>query len=81
MPDGTRAQQVASCGSRFLNDEATLEAAAKWEHVVETRDGGLASYPGLSRLRGISLIQDASRRYTGTRDLVDCGLLNPGQWF
>ncbi len=71
------------CVLRFalLNDEATLHTAAKWEHVVETRDGGLASYPGLSRLRDMPLMQGVSRRYTGTRDLVDCGLLNPGQWF
>ena len=71
------------CILRFalLNDAATLDVAAKWEHVVATRDGGLASYPGLSRLRDMPLMQDMSRRYTGTRDLVECGLLNPGQWF
>ena len=71
------------CILRFalLNDQETLGVAARWEHVVATRDGGLASYPGLSRLRDVPLKQDVSRRYTGTRDLVDCGLLNPGQWF
>ena len=71
------------CILRFalLNDRATLEAAGRWEQAVAVKDGGLAAYPGLSRLREIALMQDVSRRYTGTRDLVDCGLLNPGQWF
>ena len=45
------------------------------------KDGGLAAYPGLLKLRDRAPLQDASRRYRTTRDLVDAGLLNPGQWF
>ena len=71
------------CILRFalLNDRATLETAAKWESQAIIRDAGSACYPGLSRLRDVPLKQEVSRRYTGSRDLVDCGLLNPGQWF
>lgn len=32
-------------------------------------------------LRGQHLRTNASRRYRSSEDLVECGLLNPGQWF
>ena len=59
----------------------TLEVAARHEAAVAVKDGGLAAYPGLLKLRDVAPLQDASRRYRTTRDLVDAGLLNPGQWF
>lgn len=59
----------------------TLETAARHEAAVTVKEGGLAAYPGLARLRDAEPLQEASRRYRSTRDLVEAGLLNPGQWF
>lgn len=72
-----------ACILRFalLQDADTLRNAARWEAQVTMKDGGLASYPGLSRLREVALKQDCSGTYEDSRDLVDAGLLNPGQWF
>ena len=65
----------------LLAQPETLETAARHEAAVAVKDGGLPAYPGLARLRDAAPLQDASRRYATTRDLVDAGLLNPGQWF
>ena len=65
----------------LLAGPETLKVAARHEAAVAVKDGGLASYPGLLKLRDAAPLQDASRRYRTTRDLVDAGLLNPGQWF
>ena len=37
--------------------------------------------PGGALPRGQDLRTNASRRYRSSDDLVDCGMLNPGQWF
>jgi Glycosyl transferase family 2 len=37
--------------------------------------------PGLIELRRRRLREDISERFTGSAALVDCGLINPGQWF
>lgn len=65
----------------LLATPETLETAARHEAAVTVKDGGLAAYPGLARLRDASPLGDGSRRYGSTRDLVEAGLLNPGQWF
>ena len=65
----------------LLAGPETLAVAARHEAAVTLKDGGLAAYPGLLKLRDTAPLQDASRRYRTTRDLVDAGLLNPGQWF
>ena len=65
----------------LLAGPATLETAARHEAAVTVKDGGLAAYPGLARLRDAAPVGDASRRYRTSRDLVEAGLLNPGQWF
>jgi hypothetical protein len=36
---------------------------------------------GLGTLRSQDLRTNASRRYRSSEDLVECGMLNPGQWF
>lgn len=71
------------CILRFAlaQDAEALHDAARWEAPVAMMDGGLASYPGLQRLRELTLKQDCSRPYRESRDLVDAGLMNPGQWF
>lgn len=65
----------------LLAGPETLEVAARHEAAVTLKDGGLAAYPGLLKLRDAAPLQEASRRFRTTRDLVDAGLLNPGQWF
>jgi Glycosyl transferase family 2 len=72
-----------ACLLRFaqLNGEAILATAAQVEAQKIIEDGGGLSYAGAPELRERLLKQDFSFRYTETRDLVDCGLLNPGQWF
>jgi hypothetical protein len=72
-----------ACLLRFalLNSEASLATAAQVEAQKIIEDGGGLSYAGAPDLRKRVLKQEFSTRYTGTRDLVDCGLLNPGQWF
>lgn len=71
------------CILRFalLNDASTLKAATAWEKQNVIHDPSASYYEGLSRLRQTTLKQAFSQRYSSTRDLVDCGLLNPGQWF
>ena len=72
-----------ACLLRFasLNDPATLHRAAEAESFELVKDGGGASYPVEARLRVMSLKTDISTRFTGSEDLVEAGLLNPGQWF
>jgi glycosyl transferase family 2 len=71
------------CLLRFalLDGDATLTAAAKAELGQIVSDGGFGSYPGMPRLRRAQLKQELSQRFANSSDLVDCGLLSPGQWF
>lgn len=68
-------------GFALLDGETTLARAAKAEAGQIARGGGTGSYPGIAALRRYQLKEDVSRRFTGSAALVDCGLLNPGQWF
>ncbi len=75
-----------ACLIRFglLRDEAHLGTAANVEtHSVIDEDGlgRGSSFAGALKLRGLSLKQQFSKEYGSTQDLVDAGLLNPGQWF
>jgi hypothetical protein len=72
-----------ACLLRFalLNDRSTLAIAADVEAHAIVEDDGMPAYEGLLKLLDRPLRQDFSQRYTGTSDLVDNGLLNPGQWF
>ena len=72
-----------ACLLRFalLDDDTALSLAAQVEAGQIFADAGGTSYAGLSALRSRKLKQDASARFTGSTDLVECGLLNPGQWF
>jgi len=72
-----------ACLLRFalLDGDASLAAAAAAEsHEIVPDDGG-SSYAAIPRLRRRELKQAASARFTASTDLVNCGLLNPGQWF
>ena len=68
-------------GFALLDGEATLARAATAEAGQAARGGGTAAYTGVAALRRHQLKEDLSRRFTGSAALVDCGLLNPGQWF
>ena len=68
-------------GFALLDGEATLARAAMAEAGQIAKGGGGTVYPGIAALRRHQLKEDVSRRYTGSAALVDCGLLNPGQWF
>jgi hypothetical protein len=68
-------------GFALLDGEATLARAAMAEAGQIVQGGGAATYPGIAALRRHRLKEDVSRRFTDSAALVDCGLLNPGQWF
>lgn len=72
-----------ACLLRFalLSSEAHLASAAKAEDAGLMVDDGGYGYAGLAELRHMALRRDFSRTYESTHDLVDSGLLNPGQWF
>ncbi|MBV9756864.1 MAG: glycosyltransferase family 2 protein [Alphaproteobacteria bacterium] len=66
----------------LLENDGVLRRAAKAEAAdVILPDGGARSFAQLSELRDRQLRHDSSRLYASTWDLVECGLVNPGQWF
>jgi hypothetical protein len=72
-----------ACLLRFalLDDDASLALAAKAEARQILGDGGGLCYPGVEELRRLSLKEEMSVHFTSSRDLLEYGLLNPGQWF
>jgi hypothetical protein len=72
-----------ACLLRFalLDSDENLTTAVQIEAEVGIRDGGGRLFAGVPALRKLALKQDFSARYTGTESLIDCGLLNRGQWF
>jgi len=83
MPHSPWHSQPTACLMRFalLDDDASLGAAAMAEAGQISDRPTAQSYRGLLKLRGHHLMHNASVRFTSTADLVECGLLNPGQWF
>lgn len=65
----------------LLENEAALRLAARTEAADIVGEGGGRSFARLAELRPMRLRHESSRRFAGSWDLVDCGLLNPGQWF
>jgi hypothetical protein len=72
-----------ACLLRFalLDHDAARAAAAKAETGYSLTHEGVGSYTGIRALRHRRLKQELSARFTRSADLVECGLLNPGQWF
>ena len=72
-----------ACLLRFalLDPDASLAMAAAAEGREILSDGGGSSFDAVPRLRRRELKQPSSHRFTASTDLVNCGLLNPGQWF
>jgi hypothetical protein len=65
----------------LLDGDGALRRAAKAEAGEIIPDGGGRSYARVPDLRHQLMRQDCSELFTNSWDLVDCGLLNPGQWF
>jgi hypothetical protein len=66
----------------LLESDGVLRRAAKAEAAdIILPDGGARSFALVSELRERQLRHDCSRLYTSSWDLVECGLVNPGQWF
>jgi hypothetical protein len=72
-----------ACLLRFAlaNEDDQLEMAARFELSNFTGAFASPSYFGAKTLRGQSLRHEFSARFERSEDLVDFGLLNPGQWF
>ncbi len=65
----------------LLDGDVSVELAARVDGTELVTDGRLSCYLGLQELRNLTLKHDFSVHYKGSSDLVDAGLLNPGQWF
>lgn len=66
----------------LLENDGVLRRAAKAESAdIIHPDGGGRSFAQVSELRERQLRHDSSRLYSTSWDLVECGLVNPGQWF
>jgi hypothetical protein len=65
----------------LLDSTATLARAAAAETGCVIADGGDGGHPGTGTTGRAQVKEDLSVRFTHTSDLVECGLLNPGQWF
>jgi hypothetical protein len=72
-----------ACLLRFAlaNEDDQLEMAARVELSNSIRAFAHSSYLGTKGLREQSLRREFSARFERSEDLVDFGLLNPGQWF
>jgi Glycosyl transferase family 2 len=64
-----------------LNDDAVLGRAAQAESDELVSGAGDPIYPGISKLRRLTLKTEVSTVLGGSGDLLKAGLLNPGQWF
>jgi hypothetical protein len=65
----------------LLNDPATLAVALQGASPQGRIDEHAQIEAGAARLRQIALQREISTRYRSSADLLECGLLNPGQWF
>jgi hypothetical protein len=72
-----------ACLLRFalLDGEAVLAAAARAEAQGAESELRVPFYAGVAALRRMQLKREFSVRFNTSADLVECGLLNPGQWF
>ena len=65
----------------LLDDESSVDLARRVDETEIVTDGRASCYLGLKDMRGAELKHDSSVRYSSSLDLVEAGLLNPGQWF
>jgi len=83
MPHSPNHSNPTACLLRYalLDPEPVLERAARIDAGEIVTDGRPSCYTGSPKLRTLALKHDFSARYTQSADLVDAGLMNPGQWF
>jgi hypothetical protein len=65
----------------MLNDRDTMRRAiiAEASRTIPVHPETL--YRGLARLRHLDVRTESSSCFRDSKDLMDCGLMNPGQWF
>lgn len=74
---------TTACLMRFalLGDDMALHVAKQAEAGKLRPDNVTTLYPGTEAMAGINLKTKLSGTFSTSQDLLDCGLLNNGQWF
>jgi hypothetical protein len=74
---------TTACLLRYamLGDEISLHVAKQAEGGELYPEHKNALYDGSEKMASMSLKNQTSGRFSSSRDLLDCGLLNNGQWF
>jgi hypothetical protein len=74
---------TTACLLRYamLSDEVSLHVAKQAEGGQLYPDGTTSLYPGSEKMADMALVNQNSGRFSGSQDLLACGLLNNGQWF
>jgi len=65
----------------LLDPPASVDLAARIDATEIMSDGRRSCYDVVPALRQANLKHDFSGRFTQSLDLVEAGLINPGQWF
>jgi hypothetical protein len=65
----------------LLDPPASVDLAARIDATEIMSDGRRSCYDAVPILRQSDLKHDFSGRFTESLDLVEVGLINPGQWF
>jgi len=65
----------------LLDPPSSVELAARIDATEIMSDGRRSCYDAVAALRQVDLKHDYSGRFNESLDLVDVGLINPGQWF
>jgi hypothetical protein len=65
----------------ILGDEVSLHVAKQAEGGQPYPDNATTLYAGSEKMAAMTLKNQNSGRYEGSRSLLGCGLLNNGQWF
>ena len=74
---------TTACLMRYalLSDEMSLHIAKQAESGQLYQDNVTTMFPGSEALARMTLKTQATGKFNSTQDLLDCGLLNNGQWF
>jgi hypothetical protein len=74
---------TTACLLRYaiLGDEVSLHVAKQAEGGQPYPDNATTLYAGSEKMAAMTLKNQNSGRYEGSRSLLGCGLLNNGQWF
>jgi hypothetical protein len=74
---------TTACLVRYamLGDEVSLHVAKQAEGGELYPENMNALYQGSERMAALALKNQNSGRFSSSQDLLDCGLLNNGQWF